>query len=101
MFRLNNFERWNIFVILRSSAAEIGNVAQSVLFENDIHRERQLEGIKNSTKKAGRKPKFSQTTIENIATDRDNLIGISKIMKEYKISENSVYRLTNHLVKVK
>ena len=70
-------------------------------FEQSLRKERQMEGIRASTKKAGRKRKFSDDTILAISNDRLNNLGITEIMRKYKISKDSVYRLTNNLVEKK
>lgn len=65
-------------------------------FENDIRRERQIDGIKHSLErgvKFGAKPKLTDTQVEEMRLKRASGVLIRDLMKDYGISKASVYRL--------
>jgi DNA invertase Pin-like site-specific DNA recombinase len=73
----------------RLMLAMLGAVAQ---FENDIRRDRQLEGIakaKADGKYRGRRPTIDPVKIQNM---RNEGMGASQIARELQIGRASVYR---------
>jgi len=73
----------------------LGAIAQ---FETEIRSERQMDGI-NKAKKAGisfgRRKSLSVAQIVELKSKRQNNVLVRDIMKEYGISEASVYRYLN------
>lgn len=71
----------------------LGAIAE---FENEIRRERQLDGIKLAKERGvqfGAKPKLSESEINDMRKKRDEGVLIKDLMNEYRISKASVYRL--------
>lgn len=65
-------------------------------FENDLRKDRQMQGIALAKRKGikfGRKNSLSQDQIIELRTKRCEGIKIVDLMKEYKISKASVYRI--------
>jgi len=65
-------------------------------FENNIRKERQMDGIIQAKKKGikfGRKKIISEDIINNIKRDRKNGISVIKIASTYKIDRSYIYRL--------
>lgn len=71
----------------------IGLIAE---FENEIRRERQMDGIKLAREKGialGRKPTLSQAKIDELKNKRQSGVLIKDLMRDYGISKTTVYRL--------
>lgn len=65
-------------------------------FENEIRRERQLEGINAAKEKGikfGAKPKLNSDQIAEMKKKRNEGVLIKDLMQEYRLSKASVYRL--------
>jgi DNA invertase Pin-like site-specific DNA recombinase len=80
----------------RSGKLLLGILALIAEFENDIRRERQLDGIakaKMNGVKFGRKLEITDAVVEEIKTMRhDEELTITQIMKAKDLSKASVYR---------
>jgi DNA invertase Pin-like site-specific DNA recombinase len=80
----------------RSGKLLLGILALIAEFENDIRRERQLDGIakaKMNGVKFGRKLEITDAVVEEIKTMRhDEKLTITQIMKAKDLSKASVYR---------
>lgn len=71
----------------------LGSIAE---FENEIRRERQLDGIKAAKDrgvKFGAKSKLTQEQVDDMRQKRTSGVLIKDLMSEYRISKASVYRL--------
>lgn len=71
----------------------LGSIAE---FENDIRRERQIDGIAKAKEigtKFGAKPKLSDQQLSEMKQKRADGVLIKDIMAEYGLSKASVYRL--------
>ncbi|MGX2042276.1 recombinase family protein (plasmid) [Methylocaldum sp. MU1018] len=71
----------------------LGAIAE---FENEIRKERQLDGIEAAKEKGvefGRKAKLTATQVEDLKTKRKAGVLIKELMREYDLSKASVYRL--------
>lgn len=71
----------------------LGAIAE---FENEIRRERQLDGIKQAKERGvqfGAKAKLSTEQVEELRQKRSAGVLIKDLMHEYGISKASVYRL--------
>ena len=71
----------------------LGSIAE---FENEIRRERQLDGIKAAKDrgvKFGAKSKLTQDQVDDMRQKRASGVLIKDLMSEYRISKASVYRL--------
>jgi len=67
-------------------------------FETEIRKERQIEGInkaKANGTKFGAKAKLTEDQIEQLKRDKEDGVLVSELIKRYKISKASVYRLTH------
>ena len=65
-------------------------------FENELRRERQIEGIERAKKKGvrfGRKAKLDEHQIQKMWHDRQSGIKIKDLMDRYGLSKASVYRI--------
>jgi DNA invertase Pin-like site-specific DNA recombinase len=65
-------------------------------FENEIRRERQLDGITHAKERGvrfGAKPKLTDVQIDEMRQKRVSGVLIKDLMKEYSLSKASVYRL--------
>ena len=65
-------------------------------FENEIRKERQLDGIRKSKERGvqfGRKPKLTKEQIIEMKSKRDRGMEIKDLVSEFGISRESVYRL--------
>jgi DNA invertase Pin-like site-specific DNA recombinase len=65
-------------------------------FENEIRKERQMDGIRKSLEngvKFGRKSKLTEEQIKQLKVDKENGIDIKTLQSMYGISRDSVYRL--------
>lgn len=73
----------------------LGAIAQ---FETEIRSERQMDGI-NKAKQAGinfgRRKALTLQQVSELRTKRENHVLIKDLMKEYSLSEASVYRYLN------
>lgn len=71
----------------------LGSIAE---FENEIRRERQLDGIKAAKDRGvqfGAKSKLTPDQVEEMRQKRASGVLIKDLMSEYRISKASVYRL--------
>ena len=79
----------------RSGKLLIGILALIAEFENDIRKERQMEGIAKAKAKGtkfGRKKQLTEETIHSIASMREGGMTIPQIMQDTGLSKASVYR---------
>lgn len=71
----------------------LGSIAE---FENEIRKERQLDGINAAKQRGvqlGRKPTLSEEELVALREKRASGVLIKDLMKEYRLSKASVYRL--------
>ncbi len=64
-------------------------------FENDLRKDRQMQGIDLAKRKGikfGRKHSLTEEQVQEVKAKRDQGIKILDLMSEYKISKASVYR---------
>ena len=76
----------------------LGAIAQ---FETEIRSERQMDGIKKAKAagiRFGRKKALSLSQVLDLKKKRQNHVLIKDLMREYDISEASVYRYLNNIV---
>lgn len=69
-------------------------------FENEIRRERQMDGIRASLErgvKFGAKPKLTPDQVQEMRQKRAGGVLIKELMREYRISKATVYRLLGDL----
>jgi DNA invertase Pin-like site-specific DNA recombinase len=79
----------------RTGKLVMGILALIAEFENDIRRERQMDGIKKARErgvKFGRKREVTAEKIAEIKTLREAGITVPKIMRQTGLSKASVYR---------
>jgi DNA invertase Pin-like site-specific DNA recombinase len=65
-------------------------------FENEIRKERQMDGIRKSLEngvKFGRKSKLTDEQVEQLKLDKQEGVSIKTLQSTYGISRDSVYRL--------
>ena len=68
-------------------------------FENDLRKDRQVQGIELAKRKGikfGRKHSLTEEQVLEVKTKRDQGIKILDLMSEYKISKASIYRALNN-----
>lgn len=73
----------------------MGILALIAEFENDIRRERQMDGIKKARERGirfGRKPVLIPVTIQQVRKLRKVGKTVPEIMRRTKLSKTSVYR---------
>lgn len=73
--------------------AMLGAIAE---FENDLRRERQMDGIehaKSTGKQFGRKPKLSNEQVEQLKARHKDGEQVSSLARDYGIARLTVYRL--------
>lgn len=71
----------------------LGSIAE---FENDLRKERQIEGIRNALVrgiKFGRQAKLSTEQVEEMKRERSLGVSIAELKKEYGLSRESIYRI--------
>ena len=64
--------------------------------QQNIGKERQLEGIQNAKAKGvkwGPKPKLNKRQIIQMAEDKESGLSVTELMAKYNIGKTSVYRL--------
>ncbi len=64
-------------------------------FENDLRKDRQMQGIDLAKRKGikfGRKHSLTEEQVQEVKAKRDQGIKILDLMSEYKISKASIYR---------
>ena len=79
----------------RTGKLVMGILALSAEFENDIRRERQMDGIKNARERGvrfGRKPVLIAETIQQVRELRKAGKTVPEIMRQTCLSKASVYR---------
>ena len=79
----------------RTGKLVMGILALIAEFENDIRRERQMDGIKNARERGtrfGRKPLLVDEMIKRVRKMRKAGETVPQIMRETKLSKASVYR---------
>ena len=79
----------------RTGKLVMGILALIAEFENDIRRERQMDGIakaKNRGVKFGRKPELTQERISQIKKLRKTGTTVPEIMRKMSLSKASIYR---------
>jgi DNA invertase Pin-like site-specific DNA recombinase len=67
-------------------------------FENELRKERQIEGIKKAQEKGikfGRPAKITKEMAQAILNDANNQVAVSEILKKYGISRRSYYKIKN------
>jgi DNA invertase Pin-like site-specific DNA recombinase len=67
-------------------------------FENNLRKERQLEGIakaKRDGKKFGRPQKINKEIVSNVLTDINQKISLGNILKKYNIGKGTYYNIKN------
>ncbi|MEM8861511.1 MAG: recombinase family protein, partial [Chloroflexota bacterium] len=67
-------------------------------FENDIRRERQMDGIERAKARGhrfGAQPKLNQDQIKEMTARKDAGEKIKTLMEDYDIARATVYRLAN------
>jgi DNA invertase Pin-like site-specific DNA recombinase len=82
----------------RTGKLVMGILALIAEFENDIRRERQMDGIAKAKKrgvKFGRKRDLTPDRIEQITSLREAGTTVPDIMRQMKLSKASVYRALN------
>ena len=70
----------------------LGSLAE---FENDLRKDRQLDGISLARKngvKFGRKKALTETQVQELRQKRTDGLLIKDLMEHYKLSKASVYR---------
>ena len=84
----------------RTGKLVMGIVALIAEFENDIRRERQMDGIAKAHERGvrfGRKPQLVPQVVELIKKLRESGATVPKIMRQMELSKASVYRaLSSH-----
>ena len=73
----------------------MGVLALIAEFENDIRRERQMDGIKKARERGtrfGRKPLLVPETIQQVSKLRKSGNTVPEIMRQTSLSKASVYR---------
>ena len=86
--------------VLISLSSRTGKLVMGILaliaeFENDIRRERQMDGIaksRNRGVKFGRKPQLLPDLVKEIQSLRAEGITVPQIMRQTKLSRASIYR---------
>jgi len=79
----------------RTGKLVMGILALIAEFENDIRRERQMDGIAKAREcgvRFGRKPRLLPETVEEIRALREGGTTVPEIMRQIKLSKASVYR---------
>ena len=79
----------------RTGKLVMGILALIAEFENDIRRERQMDGIakaRNRGVKFGRKPQLLPNLVKEIQSLRAEGITVPQIMRQTKLSRASIYR---------
>ena len=64
-------------------------------FENDLRKDRQVQGIELAKRKGikfGRKHSLTEEQVQEVKAKRDQGIKIVDLMSEYKLSKASIYR---------
>jgi DNA invertase Pin-like site-specific DNA recombinase len=82
----------------RTGKLVMGILALIAEFENDIRRERQMDGIAKAKERGtrfGRKPELTPERVEEIRALRTSGETVPAIMKRVKLSKASVYRALN------
>lgn len=79
----------------RSGKLLLGILALIAEFENDIRKERQMDGIAKAKAKGtkfGRKPQVTPAVAQEIAEAREAGKTVPEIMKAFKLSKATIYR---------
>ena len=79
----------------RTGKLVMGILALIAEFENDIRRERQMDGIAKAKERGtrfGPKPQLTPERIKEIRSLRKNGTTVPQIMRQTKLSKSSVYR---------
>jgi len=79
----------------RTGKLVMGIVALIAEFENDIRRERQMDGIAKARDrgvKFGRKPQLLPDLVKEIPSLRTEGVTVPQIMRQTKLSRASIYR---------
>src|SRR5262249_25948966 len=82
----------------RTGKLVMGILALIAEFENDIRRERQMDGIakaKDRGTKFGRKPELTNERIAEIKAHRKDGLTVPDIIRQTKLSKASIYRALN------
>lgn len=85
----------NIDTSTPSGRLMFGMLGVFAQFENELRAERQAEGIKKAINKGvkfGRSLSLTNEEVEELRKDRESGMGISQLMKRYKVGRSTIYR---------